>query len=332
MPATIFHLYPGHNATAVPATPTMPAVAADANLRFRQWGKAISDAIAAVGWVKTADTGQVNWSTVTPPSGGSTPTAYEIWRAGDSLHGTLPLYVKFEYGTNQSTGVPQLWVSSGYATDGAGNLTARAGLEMVTPVPRRICFPGNSSYWVASNDTEYGECIVTGDTSELVLSLFNNGPQFGRGATVTVGRTRDWAGVPTADGHYQGVISGQGSTSGTGYWEERVAKVGFVQYSTTTISRVLATKNQLVVEDKAYLAPVLTGATPDVKGPAKWLMACGAGDFQPRQRVEVTHYGAPATFVCQSPPYAGQYPQWGWAGPNWNDGTIPQLSPAIRIA
>ena len=67
------------------------------NANFRAWGSAISAALAAMGWTQTADTGQVNWSTVTVPAAGA--YVYEIWQPADAFQtGPTQYFLKLEYG------------------------------------------------------------------------------------------------------------------------------------------------------------------------------------------------------------------------------------------
>ena len=91
---------------------------------FRAWGLVWSTNLAALGWVKTADTGQINWATVTKPGVANTVAGYEIWRMNDSLQGTAPIYIKIEYGTGSAVTYSALWLTLGFSTDGAGNLNS----------------------------------------------------------------------------------------------------------------------------------------------------------------------------------------------------------------
>lgn len=91
---------------------------------FRSWGSTWSTNLAALGWVKTSDTGQINWTTVTKPTLANTVAGYEIWRMNDSLQATAPVFLKIEYGTGPSATYSSLWFSIGFSTDGAGNLTS----------------------------------------------------------------------------------------------------------------------------------------------------------------------------------------------------------------
>lgn len=99
------------------------------NATFREWGKAISDGLAAVGLVKTADTGNdsnaiglIDWSTATRP-GTSTDAGYEIWRFDDAVQAGAPVFLKVRYGTAGSATFARLQVDIGQGSDGSGNLT-----------------------------------------------------------------------------------------------------------------------------------------------------------------------------------------------------------------
>lgn len=91
---------------------------------FRAWGSALSAALAAVGMVKTADTGQINWATVVKPAAVNTQSGYEVWRFNDALQATAPLYVRIGYGSGSNTLHPSLWFTCGKGSDGAGTITS----------------------------------------------------------------------------------------------------------------------------------------------------------------------------------------------------------------
>jgi hypothetical protein len=85
---------------------------------FRAWGSDLSVSLGQVGLVKTADTGQIDWVTVTRPAN-NTYAGYEIWRLPDSS-----LYIKWEYGTSPSfSAAIQIRVQVGTGSNGTGTLT-----------------------------------------------------------------------------------------------------------------------------------------------------------------------------------------------------------------
>lgn len=87
---------------------------------FRAWGSTLSTAFAAAGLVQTADTGQINWSTVVRASAGAI-AGYEIWRLPSSA-----LFYKIEYGSG-GNGItyPNIVITIGTGSNGTGSLTGQ---------------------------------------------------------------------------------------------------------------------------------------------------------------------------------------------------------------
>lgn len=120
---------------------------------FRAWGRDYSDHLAAVGLVRTADTGQINWDTVLRPGAINTAAGYEIWRFADALQATAPIFIKIEYGTFNVLDRPAIWITVGKGSDGSGTIT---GIDVV----RVQCNGGNGN----TPDTAYPSyfCHVAG--------------------------------------------------------------------------------------------------------------------------------------------------------------------------
>jgi hypothetical protein len=88
---------------------------------FRTWVAAFITNCTAVGLVQTADTGQINTSTVLKPAGASTAQGYAMFKFDDGL---TDFYIKFEFGGGtDGASQPAIWHTTGWATDGAGTLT-----------------------------------------------------------------------------------------------------------------------------------------------------------------------------------------------------------------
>lgn len=87
--------------------------------------KDFSDFLTAAGFPKTADTGQVNWTTVTAPVAQSTYNDYEIRRFDDGAQSVNPVFMKigFGYHTISTYQNPHFRIEFGSGTDGAGNIT-----------------------------------------------------------------------------------------------------------------------------------------------------------------------------------------------------------------
>ncbi len=163
---------------------------------FRAWGTEIASKMALVGLVQTADTGQINWTTVVRPGLGVVG-GYEIWRFADSS-----LYMKFEYGT-ATLGVnePQIWFTVGEGSNGSGTLTGQLSTRMTLMGALAIFDPNQAS-------PSY-MCHVSG-----AFSFVN---KIDRGATnnsgsmlgICVGRTVDGSGALTNIGY--SILYGDGT-------------------------------------------------------------------------------------------------------------------------
>lgn len=151
---------------------------------IQAWGKALSDALAASGLVKTADTGQINWATVTTPSAATTAAGYEIWRLTDALQSTAPIFIKLEYGSGNPLASPSLWFTIGSATDGAGAITG-------TVIRAR-------TQLTSANGTTPRISYLTSDGSSLYLAMFGDSTSFHQGLLIE--RSRDSTGAPTNKG------------------------------------------------------------------------------------------------------------------------------------
>lgn len=158
---------------------------------FRTWGLELNTKLGAAGALQTADTGQINWSTVVRGSA-NTAAGYEIWKLP-----TGNLYFKIEYGT-ASTSNPALWVTIGTGSNGSGTLTGqlstRSGLGMTN---------GTSLNSTTTNYTSY-LCV----TNSFVGLAWKCGNSANRGdspvAMFSAGLTVDSTGTPTSVGYYFG--------------------------------------------------------------------------------------------------------------------------------
>lgn len=141
--------------TTVPIS-TAPDMTSDAT--FRTWGLAISNAMAAIGWVKVTDAAQINWATVSKPSAANTAAGYEIWGMDDTLQATAPVYLKIEYGSGGSSATyPGVWVTLGTGHNGVGALTGQVGTR----------YQVNSS-----GNTSVKPSFFSGSGSRLTMALW----------------------------------------------------------------------------------------------------------------------------------------------------------------
>lgn len=163
---------------------------------FRLWGSTLSRAIENVGMVRTADTGQIDWDTIT--ADGSTlnsPVGYEVWRFDDALQTTHPLVWKLYYGKGSgANGVsPRLWVEVGKGSDGDGNLTGIL-------IPRTRL--GNSGSGAATYNTNPSMSVVAtcANRACLAVILWHDPAPTQAMPAFILERSRDATGAPTGIG------------------------------------------------------------------------------------------------------------------------------------
>lgn len=105
-------------------TKLMIPLAQDGATSSASWvsiGKNFSDLLTSIGLPKTADTGQIDWSTVSRPASQTTVVGYEI-REIPTTVGTLRM--KIEYGSGSSTQQNYGWtLTFGTGSNGSGAIT-----------------------------------------------------------------------------------------------------------------------------------------------------------------------------------------------------------------
>mgnify|MGYP005842865717 CR=1 FL=1 len=104
---------------------------------FRAWGSELSDRLSNTSplLTKTADTGQIDWATVTVPSTNQS-AGFEMYELTDTLSTTAPVFFKITYETGSSASRLEMTIEIGVATDGAGNfvgLTSGTEKRITTP-------------------------------------------------------------------------------------------------------------------------------------------------------------------------------------------------------
>lgn len=141
--------------TASTNTPWPNATDAD----FRAWGLEFHNLLLAVGLTNTADTGQIDFTTVLKP-GASTYAGYKMYSFNDTNQAANPIFIKVQFGTGLTSPVPQIAVEVGIGTNGAGTLTPgfsttgiglrnnTATLSAVTPYVSSACYI-DGCFWIA---------------------------------------------------------------------------------------------------------------------------------------------------------------------------------------
>lgn len=170
---------------------------------FRAWGSGIAAQLVACGLVQTADTGQIDWGTVTAPTAQNTMKGYEIYRFNDALQGTYPVFIKVEYGSSQFctiTYTAGMYVTVGKATNGAGTLTG-------TTSTRRMIGINKSPFYANTFTYNSGDSFCSGGNSRICLfaNRATTGPNYSQGPVYSINqffvveRSRDSSGAITSD-------------------------------------------------------------------------------------------------------------------------------------
>lgn len=97
----------------------------DSDATFREWGLEFKTKLLAVGLVQTADTGQIDWTTVTRPAT-NTEGGFETYRFADASQSGAPIFIRFGYGTGSGTTTPRIQWTVGTGTNGSGTITGTA--------------------------------------------------------------------------------------------------------------------------------------------------------------------------------------------------------------
>lgn len=188
---------------------------------FRAWGSEFSAKLALCGLVQTADTGQINWATVTRPAV-NVMAGYEIWRFNDTMQASAPIFLKFQFGTTTSATGPGIRIEIGTGSDGAGTITG---------IGAGTAFPINEGDTVAGSSTPTPSYFCHTEGSFGWLWKSGNGAQ-GAGAIV---RTVDATGTPTAVGCLAWCY---GSTSATNGYNNNMRMIRFASTPSVPYSAV----------------------------------------------------------------------------------------------
>jgi hypothetical protein len=158
---------------------------------FRTWGLELNTKFSAVGMVQTADTGQINWTTVTRAAVINTAAGYEIWKLSSGN-----LYFKIEYGTgNTQPTIPSLWLTTGTGSNGSGTLTGQLSTRIQV---------GKTASAITSTSTNYQSYLCAtanyfGLSWKIGSATTANMPR----AFMAVAQTVDSTGTATTVGYFQ---------------------------------------------------------------------------------------------------------------------------------
>lgn len=150
---------------------------------FRTWGSAYNAKLTSMGLVDNADTGSINWATVTTPGVANTVAGFEVWRMDDALQATIPIFIKVEYGSGTAAADGSIWITLGSGTNGSGTLS---GITSIRQQVKCTATAGAiTHYW-------------SGDTNRLSIAVV--GASAATSMLICIERTVDTLGAVTGEG------------------------------------------------------------------------------------------------------------------------------------
>jgi hypothetical protein len=281
---------------------------------FRAWGSALSAAVGAAGCVQTADTGQINWASVTVPGAGSTSAGYEVWRFNDTLQSTAPIYFKLEYGSSAVTAAGGLWLTVGTGSDGAGNISNASNAALTAP-RTQLNTNGVSSV-----------TYVNGSAADSTLAVFY-APTFtgtsSAGGLILIERSRGFDGTPNSDGCLvvnchapaAGGLPGLCACFPLSFLPNNFAPSGTNSVRAWSPGLSFGGGASLQVGGVLYLQPLFTHFNVRLGGPSKYVLGVTPTDLGGGSTVSVPHYGSTHSWLAAG--YGNiAYPSlWGqWMG------------------
>lgn len=261
-----------------------PTNATDAT--FRAWGSGISAKLLAAGFVQTADTGQINWTTVLTPAAISTPQGYEIWRFADTLQATAPIYFKIEYGSGITAAAnPGLWFTFGTGSNGAGTLTG--------PLSTRQTLTSTA---YATNPLD---CFWSGSPGHFTAALFCGGVGISTSncQMFSFERTKDSTGADTN----QGLLIIWKVTAGTGasafqtlFWDRVIGTV----YTSSSLGMITALIQSTTMKNGTQIgvSPIFQANGPFLNPPIG-VLAYLEADIVAKGAVTFQMYGVSRTYM-----------------------------------
>lgn len=190
---------------------------------FRAWGSELNTQLAAVGLVQTADTGQINWTTVTR-AGANADAGYEVWRMNDTQQSSAPFFLKLTYGTGGSTSGPRMRVEVGTGSNGSGtitNTTVIATMMSCTTPPGATTYPS----YIACGEGYLNIMWKGNSTASWWLSFCRSTDS--SGTPDALAWTIKWAGI-------SGGVFGRNWVTATGWLTINNAYICLVPYSHVT--------------------------------------------------------------------------------------------------
>lgn len=253
---------------------------------FRLWINEIHNSLIAFGWVQTSDTGQINFSTVTAPSGAGVYQGYAVYRMADSLQATCAVFMRLDFGEASAVDQPSLKIKVGIgSTDGAGTLTGNLSTQ--------VTCNGNTT-----SSASTFNCRTAGTTSSFRMQMW--GTSFaGLGWTVAIERDLDTSGAETSLG-VNILISYNNAPTTSVFTSQFLELAGGTGPVETKWYGMVSTQSSQSGGGNVGIGPVRCTLGP-FRNPMKTVLVFAVTDFVMESTNPVTIYGSSHTYLMLRP-------------------------------
>lgn len=253
---------------------------------FRAWVTFLDNAFTAGGWVLTADSGQLDPTTVLHPTVSNAKAGYRIYRMNDALQAANPVYLRVDYGQG-TINSPSIWLTIGTGSTGAGVITG-------------IVFNGGSSATPqvttsGTNNTSVTNSYASADSSRISAMLFTNAAMF----VFSLERGKALTGADDGSMLYLSYGSGTGNIGAIDHTACIVRTGGGQPPVENGATVVIANQNA-----STFSSDVGIGLFVHFKGVAQpiglGMCAVDSGDFLGEAQIVMAVYGVNHTYVLSS--------------------------------
>lgn len=248
---------------------------------FKEWASEICAALGALGWIQTADTGQIDWTT-NPAVPAAGVYLYQIWRMADALQATLPIFLKVEFGSIAGP-LPSFRYTVGTATNGAGQIIGiNTGAPIVLPAVAGQVNQGVAQF----------ECDFSGSTGRFSMLMWRNCTGVNNPFLLVIDRSKDNAGADTDE--YVTIV--HGAYSNNIRQQSIVKAVGATNAETQLVSAAIFSSASAAFNNKVAVLPIFP-LVGQLGNPMLGCASIKAADFPEGTTFTCTMYGVVRTFL-----------------------------------
>lgn len=253
----------------------------DAN--FRLWINEIHNSLLAFGWLQTADTGQINFASVTRPTVAGTYQGYATYQMNDALQSACACFIRLDFGTGANTDAPSIkfQVCIG-GTNGSGTLTGNVAAQITLQ-----CDTVNTTSFAAR---------TSGSSSSFRMAMWPQSTATQRGWFFALERDLSVNGVEQSTGISFAIANHAGGTNAS-FWSQFLETAGGTgPQDTTRLYAFIHADSTQSGGGNVGVGPVRTRLGV-FRNPMKGMILFARGDFGQDTTNPVSIYGSTHTYI-----------------------------------